>query len=185
MGKDVWKKVNNEQSVVTFQASVTVAKSKDKKTKPKSVIEKKKKKKKKTEKASEIWRDSATFLSACGQIEFDENEINYFENLKTEWQCSQLAQNVVLVLKYSRKQQHSMPVLANKALSTNFKLESKPDSAENETFATEGLTTIPKHKLHVQTILKLPERLNPLKAKCNDKEIMNSKSEVLTIGLPW
>ena len=34
-----------------------------------------------------------------------------------------------------------MPLLANKALSINFKLESKPDNEENEMFTTEGLTT--------------------------------------------
>ena len=51
-------------------------------TKQKSVIQK-------YNKASEVCRDIATFLSTCGQTEFEE-KLMVLTNLKTEWQCSQI-----------------------------------------------------------------------------------------------
>ena len=68
-----------------------------------------------------------------------EEKLAVLKNLKTEWQCLQITQNPVT--EDSRKQQQSMPVLANETFSTNFKLESKPDDEENDTLVTEDLPT--------------------------------------------
>ena len=79
--------------MVNGQASLTFAKSNNKKTKPKSVIQK-------YNKASEVCSDIATFLSTCGQTEFEE-KLTVLMNLKTECQCSQITHN------HSSQEMHS------------------------------------------------------------------------------
>ena len=119
------------------QASLTFAKSNNKKTKPKSVIQK-------YNKASEVCRDIATFLSTCGQTEFEE-KLMVLTNLKTEWQCSQITHNPLT--EDSIKPQPSIPVLANEALATNFNLESISNGQVNDIMVSEELPSITNEQI--------------------------------------
>ena len=74
-------------------------------------------------KANEVCRDIATFLSSCGQAEFQE-KLAVLINLKTEWQCSQITHNPLV--ENESKQSEATAVVANDELVSCFKLKVDP-----------------------------------------------------------
>ena len=82
-----FEKQDNDKPVFIVQTSTLVNKTPSKKhNMPKSVIEK-------FNKAYDLCRDIAQFLSTCGENEFQE-KMTVLNTLKSEWQCSQVTKGL-------------------------------------------------------------------------------------------
>ena len=128
---DRWRKEFEKQEgsgpIFTVQTSNIVKKTPLKQQKqPKSVIEK-------FNKAYDLCRDIAQFLSTCGDKEFQE-KLSHLISLKSEWQCTQLTKEVVTDCP---AQPDSIPFVADEPLTRfqydNVKTTSMSDPVSAET----------------------------------------------------
>ena len=119
---------------------------------------------------SEVCRDIATFLSTCGQTEFEE-KLMVLTNLKTEWQCSQITH--IPLTDTSIKPQPSIPVLANEALATNFNIESISNGQVNYILVSDELPCITNEQIPNES------ESNPITAESTESTESVTKSFII------
>ena len=162
-----WRKEFEKQDDLEELSTVLTSTSVNKRisSKPKTVIEK-------FNTAYGICRDIATFLSSCGEKEFQE-KIEILKNLKNEWQCSQFTTNVTHDQTKNVSNLDSIPCASENALS-GFTLENVmlKNSKRTEKIPIRDTSKVVEHDVVAQNDTVV-ENTDDIETLDSDKELNN------------
>ena len=162
-----WRKEFEKQDDLEELSTVLTSTSVNKRisSKPKTVIEK-------FNTAYGICRDIATFLSSCGEKEFQE-KIEILKNLKNEWQCSQFTTNVTHDQTKDVPNLDSIPCASENALS-GFTLENVmlKNSKRTEKIPIRDTSKVVQHDVVAQNDTVV-ENTDDIETLDSDKELNN------------